>query len=238
MPDTFAPLLAHIDRPKVVASIQRFRGGVYLSEGAIKSSDLSTDGRHISALDDSAWHIVISDANLIMGCIRLNIHGRKPSLSTFHLRRVAERMPEPHAGHYRVAMERTLLWAEELQLPIGEVGGWAVTEELRRGSAGMTLALSVFAISEILQNVAMAAATVRNSSNTILTRLGGFPLKFEGTDLPPVFDPAYGCEMQILGFHWKCSDRYTRMCESIRNHFQKSILDATPRNGSTETINK
>src|SRR5438045_3232047 len=52
------------------AEMQRFRGGVYLRDGAIQPGDLS-DGRHKLSIDEHSWHVLSLDARgHIRACLR------------------------------------------------------------------------------------------------------------------------------------------------------------------------
>src|SRR5262245_22897810 len=46
---------------RLLAEMQRLRGEIYLSDGAIRSEDL-VDGRHRAVSDDASWHILVLDA--------------------------------------------------------------------------------------------------------------------------------------------------------------------------------
>ena len=46
----------------------------------------------------------------------------------------------------------------------------------------------------------ICTATERNGSASILRRLGGRSLAWDGEELPAYFDPHYNCRMHILGF--------------------------------------
>src|SRR6266478_4657024 len=42
----------------LIAEAQRFRGGIYLDDGAINRGELTPDGRHVSDLDNESWHLL------------------------------------------------------------------------------------------------------------------------------------------------------------------------------------
>jgi N-acyl-L-homoserine lactone synthetase len=71
VPDSFTQLRcdarAHED---VLAETQRFRGQVYLQDGAIKPWQL-VDGRHRLEMDQGSWHLLVLDPNgNVCGCAR------------------------------------------------------------------------------------------------------------------------------------------------------------------------
>src|SRR4051812_4947531 len=49
---------SHQEHRSVLSEIQRFRGRVYLADGAIEKSDL-IDGRHVVPSDEHSWHFLI-----------------------------------------------------------------------------------------------------------------------------------------------------------------------------------
>src|SRR4051812_18686455 len=54
----------------LLAEMQRFRGGVYVSDGAVNPGDL-IDGRHKSPVDEKSWHVLSLDASgRIVSCLR------------------------------------------------------------------------------------------------------------------------------------------------------------------------
>jgi hypothetical protein len=87
------------------------------------------------------------------------------------------------------------------ELAYAEVGGWAIAPERRCTPEALRLALSTYAIAQLLGGSrGITTATMRHHSSSILRRIGGRPLIFDGIELPPYYDPRYGCEMEILGF--------------------------------------
>src|SRR5688572_21655511 len=44
---------------RLVADVQRFRGSIYLHDGAITHQDVSADGLHQTPEDDSGWHVLL-----------------------------------------------------------------------------------------------------------------------------------------------------------------------------------
>src|SRR5689334_2184189 len=54
-----------------LAKLQRFRGRVYCGDGAISPSELTSDGRHATPIDERSWHVLAVDANNeVCGCVR------------------------------------------------------------------------------------------------------------------------------------------------------------------------
>lgn len=71
-----AMLTIHLadEAPEIIADVQRFRGRIYLAEGAI--AELAADGRHIEAVDETAYHLVERRAGEIRGCLRYQRVGK------------------------------------------------------------------------------------------------------------------------------------------------------------------
>jgi hypothetical protein len=51
----------------LVADVQRFRGGIYLKDGAIQPQDLTSDGRHLTE-DDTAGTCCFSTSSVGSAC--------------------------------------------------------------------------------------------------------------------------------------------------------------------------
>jgi hypothetical protein len=82
-----------------------------------------------------------------------------------------------------------------------EVGGWAISERVRFSESAFTIALATFALGRFLGGGrGIATATTRNRSSSMLQRLGGRPLRFDGEELPPYFDHRFGCVMELVAF--------------------------------------
>ena len=91
--------------------------------------------------------------------------------------------------------------AESELLRYVEAGGWALAPELRCTTEALHIALASYALGELLGGcLGLSTATVRHHSSSILRRLGGNTLVWDGRPLPPYYDPAYRCEMEIVRF--------------------------------------
>jgi hypothetical protein len=99
-----------------------------------------------------------------------------------------------------------------------EVGGWALSEELRHSTEAARLALGVFAFGQLLGGaIAITTATLRNHSASMLRRLGGTPLNYRGAELPVYFDAQFGCDMAILRFDSESyAMKYHSLVEELR----------------------
>ena len=53
------------------AEMQRFRGNVYMNDGALQNGDLTSDGRHKVKADDDSWHILsLNQQGRVVSCLR------------------------------------------------------------------------------------------------------------------------------------------------------------------------
>jgi hypothetical protein len=184
----------------VLGGLQQLRGRVYLDDGDIKPEQLTSDGRHCQEVDIRSWHIVMMGSDgKVAGCARFSPHVEPVSYQNLN----AARSELAKTDGYRLekAVESEIRRAAIRGLHYVEVGGWALTPELRCSTAAVTIALTAFAMAERLGGcLGITTATRNHGSASILRRLGGRPLECEGVPLPSYFDPQYNCEMEILRF--------------------------------------
>ena len=186
----------------LLRSVQRLRGQVYLEDGAVTTEQLSPKGLHQTPEDDRSWHILSLDAKGdVTGCLWYRPYDASVSFEDLRVRRspVAPSWRE----HVWRAVETDLLTARMEGLSYAELGGWAIAKANRCTSEILLLACAAYGLSQLLGDaVGNTTATFRNSSANILQRLGGTPFKVPGGrgDVPPYFDPHYGCDMQLLRF--------------------------------------
>ncbi|HEV1285826.1 MAG TPA: hypothetical protein VNU44_10955 [Bryobacteraceae bacterium] len=205
----------------LLASLQRLRGRVYLEDGAIERSALSTDGRYIQPADEEAWHLIaLNGRGVVSGCARYMAHPgyvrfRDTGVSNSPLSWSAD-----WASSLRTAVKSEIERANRLAIDFVEVGGWALTPELRGTSAALRIALGTFSVARLLGGcIGLTTATSRHSSASILGRIGGQPLTTGGREIPGYFDPAYRCHMEILRFHSaRPNPRFERSIEDLKNH--------------------
>ena len=205
------------------SQMQRFRGKVYLEDGAIKEKEL-IDGRHVVEADDYSWHLLVHDDNgTIAGCIRFQAHdvrNRFFRLSVFKTAIAACPQWGPALKH---AVQSEVKRAKNLNLPLVEVGGWALAEHVRGTSEALRLGLAAYSLGQLMGGaVGMSTATRRHCSSSILRRMGGEPLTHAGLAIPAYYDPQYECEMEILRFYsWNPNPRYMLWVEEIRQSLQR-----------------
>jgi hypothetical protein len=184
----------------LLADLQRLRGKVYLEDGDIQPEQLTTDGRHCQEADACSSHIVLMGRRgKVSGCARFSPHLKPVCYRNLN----AARSELAKTDGYRLekAIQADIRQAEIRNLHYVEVGGWALTPELRCSTAAVSIALTAFALAELLGGcLGITTATKNHGSASILRRLGGQPLEWEGVPLPSYFDAQYNCEMEILRF--------------------------------------
>lgn len=185
-----------------LASSQKLRGRVYLSDGAILESQLTADGRYQMIDDDSCWHFLLVDrTEQVIGCARYLLHPRTVSYEELQLSRSPLAFNSAWASKLRKVVGNTLQRTRQEGVNYVELGGWAVAEDYRNTKAALELLIGSYAWAELVGHcICSCTATVRNSSSSILRRMGASSLELEGEAIPAYFDHQYGCRMELLGF--------------------------------------
>ncbi len=167
--------------------MQRLRGRLYLEDKAIRAAALTLDGRHVLPDDDRSWHLLTLDSEgAVVGCARYLLHGRGVRFDALKVSRCLWAML-PHGAPLRLAVESELAIAQAAGLAYLEVGGWAMDRSIRCTTECLRSVLTTFAWSRTIGGaLGIATATERNGSASILQRLGGQPLQWEGSELPPI----------------------------------------------------
>ncbi len=208
-------------RQKLLSDMQRLRGRIYRGEGAITDQDLTADGRHVQDGDDEAWHLLILNPNnRVVGCTRYLQHHASTSFNRLRVRTAALARSAEWSEPLRRAVESELENARRSGFSYVEVGGWALDESVRGSSDAVRSVLFTFAWSQVIGGcLGLSMATHRNGSASILRRIGGHPLTWNGQALPPYYDPQYKCEMEVIRFDSRVpSARYQHAIDEIRSH--------------------
>jgi len=203
VPSAFQQIDLNLPRhDALLAGVQRLRGRLYLQDGAILPSQLTADGRHVLAADDAAWHVVsVRPDGEVNGCARYLPHAEDVGADAVGVWSSPLARQKEWQQPLRRAVEGDMALARRRKLSYVEVGGWAITEELRFTTQAVQIALSTYALAEIIGGcIGITTATVRHRSSSILRKIGGRSLEFEGCPLPAYYDPYYRCEMEILRF--------------------------------------
>jgi len=219
----------------VMASMQRLRGAVYLKDGAIKTWQLSPDGRHTAEADARSWHVLLVDEeNNVDGCARYTSYSNSVTFGSLGVSRSALAMSDQWGVKLRDAVEQELAVAREEGLSYVEVGGWALRENLRGSVEALRIALSSYALAHLLGGcLGLGTATYRHRSCSMLRRLGGRAFQAGGAELPPYYDPTYECRMEVLRFDSRSlNERYEAMTAELAQQLLAAPVYA-PRDESS-----
>jgi len=219
----FQHVVAHSgERARLLADVQRLRGSVYLQDGALRSHQLWSDGRHRTHDDEQNWHLLHLDrAGRVSACVWLRDLGRSPALADMRVWATPLARAAHERGQLIAAVTQELEKALREGLRWAEVGGWAVAGERRRSCEGLLLALGAYSLGRLLGGaLGLTTATVRHASSSILRRLGGSSLEANGIAIPSYYDPRFRCVMEVLRFdsrepHPRYAALVDRVCERL-----------------------
>ncbi|MCP5110331.1 MAG: hypothetical protein GY953_05805 [bacterium] len=214
---------------------QRLRGRVYAEDGAIRSVDLSPDGRYIQAADPRSWHILLLGRDLrVLACARVHAHEEPVSVDRLGASSSALAHDENWGPMFRRAVKLEIARCAALGLAFVEVGGWALSEEIRSSGEALRTALASYALARTLGGcLGVGTVTVRHSSSRILRRIGGQSLLCDGREFPRYYDPRYQCELEILRFDSRHPNpRYRPMIDSLYEH----LLAAPVVSGASDLV--
>jgi hypothetical protein len=203
----------------LLSAMQRLRGRLYLEDKAIRAAAIAADGRHVLSDDNRSWHLLTLDSEgAVVGCARYLLHGPGVHFDALKVSRVPLGNAPEWRAPLRLAVESELAIAQAAGLAYVEVGGWAMDRSIRCTTECLRSVLTTFAWSRLIGGaLGIATATERNGSASILQRLGGQPLEWEGIALPPYFDPEYECRMHVLRFDsQRPNSRYEESVEQLR----------------------
>jgi hypothetical protein len=203
---------------ELIADVQRLRGGIYLEDGAIDPSDLTSDGRHVSALDEESWHLLtITQAGRLVGCTRFRQHPNTVRTDDLGVARAPLATSDQWGEGFHASLNSEIDTARSAGFSYVEVGGWALHKEVRGTAEALNSVLATFAWSKIQGGaLGISTATHRNGSASILRRLGGKSLECDGAALPPYYDENYKCMMEVLRFDSrKPNPKYAAMIENL-----------------------
>jgi len=189
---------------------QKFRGRVYLEDGAIKPSQL-IDGGHRLDVDQSSWHLLVVDPRgRVCGCARYKEYPAATTYRDLSVSRSSLAKSTEWGQTLKGAVDAELALCRRLNYPPAEWGGWALDEEIRGTAEALRMALAAYGLTAELGGAApFSCATRRHGSASILRRIGGKPLEYCGLQLPAYYDDQYQCEMEILQFiSWAPNPRY------------------------------
>lgn len=208
---------------RLLISVQKLRGRVYLQDGAIEPWQLSVDGRHAQAADYKSWHLLTMDENEdVLACTRYLPHHHNVSFAELTVSHSALGQSEMWGQTLRAAVESELRIAKQRRCAYVEMGGWAIHESLRCSTEAVRMVVTAYGLARLLGGaLGISTVTTRHSSSSILRRIGGGSLRAAGLELPPYYDPQYNCQMEILRFDSEFPNpRYTGCIEECRAYLR------------------
>ena len=185
-----------------LSEAQRVRGSIYLADGAVLASQLTPDGRHVQRTDYDSWHLLAVDGNGdVQGCARYRHLTGNVGFDDLGVRDSWLARCDQWGASLKAAVESEIVRARQRGAAFSEVGGWAIVPEKRCTTEALRIAMATYSLARILGGcVGISTATERHHSSSILRRIGGRSLEYDGTDLPSYYDPQYRCRMEVLRF--------------------------------------
>jgi hypothetical protein len=224
---------------ELLANVQRFRGAIYLKDGAIQTHQLTGDGRHETPEDDNSWHMLLLDGKRnVAACALYLEHNEAVTFDKLRVRHCGMARDAEWRPKLVAAVSDQLDRAKRDGLRYVELGGWAVSEDSRGTAGPLALALAVYGFSRRGAGaLGMTTATFRHCSATILKRLGGSRFEVDGTTLPPYYDPRYGCLMELLHFDSRQPNpKYLSLIDQVRTTLHRISVVARPEPDVTHSL--
>ncbi len=218
------------DHERFLSQMQQLRGRLYLNDGAIETWQLDAEGRHKLKVDDQSWHLLCLNAeNEVAGCARLRMYDDSPCFDCLGVSRASIATCSDWGPRLRIAIQSEIERAKAQNYAYFELGGWALSEELRMTTEALRMVMTAFALGQHVGGaLGVTTATVRNRSAMILRRLGGMSLNANGIEIPPYFDPQYGCQMEVLRFDSSASNpKYHDWLDSMISYLAKARVITT-----------
>jgi hypothetical protein len=215
---------------QLVREMQSLRGSIYLDEGNVTQQQLS-DGLHQTPEDKKSWHILMTDAfGKVTSCAWYLDLANTTSVQNLRVRNCPLAKLEEWRDRLLGAVESEIARARRDGLRYAELGGWAIAKERRCTPEGVMMAFSTYALSQLLGNaLGITTANVVHSCSSILRRLGGAHLEYEGTPIPAYFDPKYNTEIELLRFDSRQPSRhYAGLIDSVRKTLGHVTVIASP----------
>jgi hypothetical protein len=220
---------------RLVEEMQRLRGSIYLDEGNVKHEQLTKDGRHQTAEDDLSWHLLMTDqAGHVRSCALYFEHQNASTIQDLRLKNCPLVKRAESRDKVKFAVEAEMARASAAGLRFAEVGGWAISKERRGSPDGLMIALATYGLSRLLGGcIGITTANVAHSCSSILRRLGGDYLHFEGKPIPSYFDPKYNTEIDLLRFDSRNpSAKYAELIETVMD----KLVNVSVLGGSAATM--
>jgi hypothetical protein len=217
---------------RYLIGMQKLRGRLYLTDGAIKPNELDDEGRFPMQGDDQAWHLLLVDeTKRVIGCVRYLVHANTESFENLRISHCAMAADPVWGPRVRAAVERDLAVARQHGFFYVEIGGWALAEEWRGTRAALEILAGSYALARLWGGcLGACTATVRHGSASMLRRIGGSSLQVEGAPFAVYEDPRYGCAMELLKFDYRThSPRYASLIQQLCDKLSESRVISAGR---------
>jgi hypothetical protein len=194
---------------RFINEMQTLRGSIYLEEGNVTRAGLTADGRHQTAEDDRSWHLLMTDNDgRVRSCALFLLHENAESIRDLRLRDCPLLKRPESRTPVTVAVNAEIARARRANLRFAELGGWAISKARRGTPEGLLMAVGTYGLSRMLGGaLGVTTANVAHSCSSILRRLGGAYLEFEGLTIPSYFDSRYNTEIDLLRFDSRAPSR-------------------------------
>lgn len=207
---------------QLIREMQRLRGRIYLDEGNVTPHQLTADGRHQTAEDDKGWHLLMTDEHgHVRSCALYILYENTATLADLRVRQCPLVQHPEWRTRVKGAVESEIARARRAGLRFAELGGWAIAKERRGTPEGLMMALGTYSLARTLGGaLGITTANVAHSCSSILRRLGGSYLEFEGTTIPSYFDPRYNTTIDLLRFDSRTpSTKYADLIDIVKEKF-------------------
>lgn len=145
--------------------------------------------------DLKSWHVLLSDdAGEIAGCCRYTVYRPEIDFSHLLMGRLAVAHSKKLGATLRSAVEKERSRASLQHMSFVELGGWAISDDIRHSPDAVRLALATYALARHLQGGIGVTHVMPGHSNASIFR------KINGPPLLRYFDPGCGCEMEFGRF--------------------------------------
>ena len=216
---------------QMIREMQSVRGAVYLDAGNVRRDQLSADGRHQTPEDERSWHLLWThDRDHVTSCAWYLQHENTTTIEQLRVRHCPLAGLDEWRDTLRGAVGSEIARARRDGLRYAEVGGWAVSKERRCTSEGLVLALAAYGLCRMLGGaLGITTANVTHASSSILRRLGGSRLEYDGTPIPAYFDPRYNTNIELLRFDSRQpSAKYAGLVEMLSVKLSSVSVVARP----------
>jgi hypothetical protein len=165
-----------------------------------------------------SWHLLMTDqAGHVRSCALYLEHENAVTVQDLRLRHCPLVKRAESRDKVKFAVEAEMARARSAGLRFAELGGWAISKERRGSPEGLMMALATYGLSRMLGGaLGITTANVEHSCSSILRRLGGSYLEFDGVPIPSYFDPKYNTEIDLLRFDSRQpSAKYAGLIETV-----------------------